>query len=188
MKSPTNVHRRAPFPKPHNIDVAIMRIKYIRSTRILWGGVGVGESGNGRALNHTGPLPAVMMGDHGGLVDGVLELGIGDGDAGNIKAIHTVPSSGNPTNSTGISDHWPIELQECLMAHQNHTPGIHTYTGNNENTFSWIDAGDLVVMPGVIDAHVHVNEPGRESWEGFETATKAAAAGAWYRLLPSKLD
>ena len=40
-----------------------------------------------------------------------------------------------------------------------------------------IDAGNLVVMPGIVDAHVHVNEPGRTDWEGYETATKAAAAG-----------
>lgn len=35
----------------------------------------------------------------------------------------------------------------------------------------------LVVMPGLVDAHVHLNEPGRTEWEGFETGTKAAAAG-----------
>ena len=40
-----------------------------------------------------------------------------------------------------------------------------------------LDAGDLVIMPGVIDSHVHVNEPGRTDWEGFATATQAAAAG-----------
>src|SRR4051812_11297332 len=39
------------------------------------------------------------------------------------------------------------------------------------------DAGDLVVMPGIVDTHVHVNEPGRTDWEGFATATRAAAAG-----------
>jgi allantoinase len=39
------------------------------------------------------------------------------------------------------------------------------------------DFGDLVIAPGVIDAHVHINEPGRTEWEGFETATRAAAAG-----------
>ncbi|XP_076385534.1 allantoinase isoform X2 [Megachile rotundata] len=37
--------------------------------------------------------------------------------------------------------------------------------------------GSLVLMPGVVDSHVHVNEPGRTEWEGFVTATKAAAAG-----------
>jgi allantoinase len=40
-----------------------------------------------------------------------------------------------------------------------------------------LDFGDLVVMPGLVDTHVHVNEPGRTEWEGFETATRAAAAG-----------
>ncbi len=39
------------------------------------------------------------------------------------------------------------------------------------------DLGDLILAPGVIDAHVHINDPGRTEWEGFETATKAAAAG-----------
>jgi allantoinase len=39
------------------------------------------------------------------------------------------------------------------------------------------DAGSSMVMPGNVDAHVHVNEPGRTEWEGFETATRAAAAG-----------
>ncbi len=39
------------------------------------------------------------------------------------------------------------------------------------------EVGNSVVMPGLVDSHVHVNEPGRTEWEGFETATKAAAAG-----------
>ncbi len=39
------------------------------------------------------------------------------------------------------------------------------------------DYGDLVVMPGLVDSHVHVNEPGRTGWEGFRSATRAAAAG-----------
>ena len=40
-----------------------------------------------------------------------------------------------------------------------------------------IDVGDNVLMPGIIDPHVHINEPGRTDWEGFDTATKAAIAG-----------
>ena len=43
--------------------------------------------------------------------------------------------------------------------------------------FQVIDVGDLVLMPGVVDSHVHVNEPGRTEWEGFISATRAAAAG-----------
>jgi allantoinase len=40
-----------------------------------------------------------------------------------------------------------------------------------------IDARGLLVLPGVIDAHVHLNEPGRTDWEGFATGTAALAAG-----------
>jgi allantoinase len=39
------------------------------------------------------------------------------------------------------------------------------------------EAGDSVVIPGLVDTHVHINEPGRTEWEGFSTATHAAAAG-----------
>ena len=40
-----------------------------------------------------------------------------------------------------------------------------------------LDAGDLVILPGLVDTHVHLNEPGRTEWEGFRTGTQAAAAG-----------
>ena len=40
-----------------------------------------------------------------------------------------------------------------------------------------VDLGDLALLPGLVDTHVHVNEPGRTDWEGFVTATRAAAAG-----------
>ncbi len=40
-----------------------------------------------------------------------------------------------------------------------------------------LDVGNLVLMPGVVDVHVHVNEPGRTEWEGFRTAGRAAVAG-----------
>lgn len=39
------------------------------------------------------------------------------------------------------------------------------------------DYGNLVIMPGLVDAHVHLNEPGRTDWEGFESGTKAAISG-----------
>ncbi len=50
------------------------------------------------------------------------------------------------------------------------------------------DVGDRVVMPGVVDSHVHVNEPGRTEWEGFETATKAAAAGGVTTIVDMPLN
>jgi allantoinase len=50
------------------------------------------------------------------------------------------------------------------------------------------DAGDAVVMPGLVDAHVHVNDPGREAWEGFAHATRAAAAGGVTTLVDMPLN
>lgn len=50
------------------------------------------------------------------------------------------------------------------------------------------DAGDLVVMPGLVDTHVHINEPGRTDWEGFATATQAAAAGGITTLIEMPLN
>jgi allantoinase len=51
-----------------------------------------------------------------------------------------------------------------------------------------LDAGDLLVLPGLVDTHVHVNEPGRADWEGFETATRAAAAAGVTTLLDMPLN
>jgi allantoinase len=51
-----------------------------------------------------------------------------------------------------------------------------------------IDAGDLAILPGLVDSHVHINEPGRTDWEGFETATRAAAAGGYTTLIDMPLN
>lgn len=50
------------------------------------------------------------------------------------------------------------------------------------------DFGDLVVMPGLVDSHVHVNEPGRTDWEGFATATRAARAGGTTTIVDMPLN
>jgi allantoinase len=50
------------------------------------------------------------------------------------------------------------------------------------------EAGDFVVMPGVMDTHVHINEPGRTDWEGFSSATRAAAAGGVTTLIEMPLN
>jgi allantoinase len=50
------------------------------------------------------------------------------------------------------------------------------------------DVGDRVVMPGLVDTHVHINEPGRTEWEGFITATRAAAAGGITTLVDMPLN
>jgi allantoinase len=51
-----------------------------------------------------------------------------------------------------------------------------------------VDAGERVVMPGLVDTHVHINEPGRTRWEGFTTATRAAAAGGVTTLFDMPLN
>ncbi len=51
-----------------------------------------------------------------------------------------------------------------------------------------LDMGDSVIMPGLVDTHVHVNDPGRTRWEGFETATRAAAAGGITTLIDMPLN
>ncbi len=50
------------------------------------------------------------------------------------------------------------------------------------------DLGDLALLPGLVDSHVHVNEPGRTEWEGFATATRAAAAGGVTTLIDMPLN
>jgi allantoinase len=50
------------------------------------------------------------------------------------------------------------------------------------------DAGERVVMPGLVDTHVHINEPGRAEWEGFTSATRAAAAGGVTTLVDMPLN
>lgn len=57
-----------------------------------------------------------------------------------------------------------------------------------EGDFPVTDVGDHVLMPGIVDPHVHINEPGRTDWEGFDTATKAAIAGGITTLVDMPLN
>jgi allantoinase len=51
-----------------------------------------------------------------------------------------------------------------------------------------LDFGEAAVLPGLVDSHVHINDPGRAEWEGFETATRAAAAGGYTLLVDMPLN
>ncbi len=78
-----------------------------------------------------------------------------------------------------------------------HPGSVHLKDGRISRVAGWEDvyadseiheAGDAVVMSGIVDTHVHVNEPGRTGWEGFESATRSAAIGGITTLLDMPLN
>jgi allantoinase len=50
------------------------------------------------------------------------------------------------------------------------------------------DFGDAAILPGLVDSHLHINDPGRTEWEGFDSATRAAAAGGYTFLVDMPLN
>lgn len=69
---------------------------------------------------------------------------------------------------------------------------IHISNGKITRIGEWseggTDYGDLAILPGIVDTHVHLNEPGRTEWEGFATATQAAAIGGVTTLVDMPLN
>ena len=74
---------------------------------------------------------------------------------------------------------------------------VHVRGGRIERVAGWDelpagaavdDVGELAVLPGIVDTHVHLNEPGRTEWEGFATATRAAAIGGITTLVDMPLN
>ncbi|HZI96199.1 MAG TPA: allantoinase AllB [Actinomycetales bacterium] len=66
--------------------------------------------------------------------------------------------------------------------------GVLALDADTDATETVVLAGDEVLLPGLVDTHVHVNEPGRTEWEGFATATRAAAAGGVTTIVDMPLN
>lgn len=71
--------------------------------------------------------------------------------------------------------------------------GVITHIGSLDEPLTSVrttveELGEQVLLPGLVDAHVHINEPGRTEWEGFVTATRSAAAGGITTLVDMPLN
>ncbi len=96
-----------------------------------------------------------------------------------MTAIHAIRSKRvvTPQGIRAATVHFRDGVIEALAGYHDIPSSKHVY-----------DAGKFVVMPGLVDTHVHINEPGRTDWEGFETATRAAAAGGVTTLIDMPLN
>src|SRR6266542_6040238 len=90
-----------------------------------------------------------------------------------------------------------IRSKRVVTAAGTRAASVHVKKGRIIRVSEWADVpdgapvfdyADKLVMPGLVDTHVHVNEPGRTGWEGFETATRAAAAGGITTILDMPLN
>jgi allantoinase len=91
-----------------------------------------------------------------------------------------------------------IIRSECVVTPQGvRRAALHIHRGRIAAVADWesapagcplYDSGRSVVMAGLVDSHVHINEPGRTSWEGFSSATRAAAAGGVTTLIDMPLN
>jgi allantoinase len=90
-----------------------------------------------------------------------------------------------------------LRSRRVVLPNATQPTSIHVDRGTIVRVAAWddfpdaphaIDYDDLLIMPGLVDTHVHVNEPGRTEWEGFATATRAAAAGGVTTILDMPLN
>src|SRR6478752_257284 len=80
------------------------------------------------------------------------------------------------------------EVPRCIAVRDGVVVGIEPLESRLEGTETIDLADDEVLLPGLVDSHVHVNEPGRTEWEGFATATRAAASGGVTTILDMPLN
>ncbi|KAI0634668.1 allantoinase [Trametes polyzona] len=96
---------------------------------------------------------------------------------------NVVLSDGQPRPATVIADKDTGKIVDII---EEYTPrrAFHDIIDDA----NYIDAGDKYILPGLVDAHVHLNEPGRTDWEGFWTGTRAAASGGVTTLVDMPLN
>jgi allantoinase len=107
------------------------------------------------------------------------------------KAIHSrrvVLPNGVKEATIFIKNGKIIEITEGSSDFKFQIPNSKISDDSLELSPNCISVGDAVVMSGLIDPHVHINEPGRADWEGFDTATKAAAAGGITSMIEMPLN
>jgi allantoinase len=92
---------------------------------------------------------------------------------------------------------WVIRGQRVILPDGVMPASVHIQDGIIAKVGEWddieasaplFDAADHAIMPGIVDLHAHINEPGRSHWEGFESATRAAAAGGITTLVDMPLN
>src|SRR3954470_20449766 len=80
------------------------------------------------------------------------------------------------------------EQSASLQVRMGRIVGIEPYDTAPPSRFVATLEADEVLIPGLVDTHVHINEPGRTEWEGFDSATRAAAAAGVTTLIDMPLN
>src|SRR6202050_248977 len=108
-----------------------------------------------------------------------------------------MPISSNAVADPSASSDFVVRGRRVILPDGERSAAIRIRGGKIESILEFEDvprdgaifeAGESVVMPGLVDTHVHINEPGRTEWEGFRTATRAAAAGGYTMLVDMPLN
>ncbi|RHZ79424.1 hypothetical protein Glove_146g32 [Diversispora epigaea] len=104
----------------------------------------------------------------------------------NIKLVLTSSRILTPTSIEPRPGTIEIDNDGHIVSILSNKSSFESYNFLDKSQF--LDVGENVIMPGVVDIHVHLNEPGRTHWEGFETGTKAAAAGGVTTVIDMPLN
>jgi allantoinase len=108
-----------------------------------------------------------------------------------------MPTLPNPSSSFPDDGDLIVRSHRVLTPEGEHRASIHIHDGiitkvsafdDIPNSWPVYEAVESAVMPGTVDTHVHMNEPGRTDWEGFSSATQAAAAGGVTTLIEMPLN